>query len=158
MKGEIAAQSAQRNEKIKTYAAQLHDILERLGRVEELVRINEVLEAHSDRLDSLQQVSIAERLGRLEEGQARIDANLSSLSARQDASTASLSDRLSRLEQSQAHTAGVLETLPERLGRLEQARMNGVLETLRDGLFERAGRAGTGDRVAEDAESYDPQG
>ncbi len=115
---------------------------------------------HSDRLDSLEQVSIAERLGRLEEGQARIDANLSSLSARQDASTASLSDRLSRLEQAQAHTAGVLETLPERLGRLEQeqARMNGVLETIRDGLFERAGCAGTGDRVAEDAESYDPQG
>ena len=113
---------------------------------------------HSDRLDSLEQVSIAERLGRVEEGQARIDANLSSLSARQDASTASLSDRLSRLEQAQAHTAGVLETLPERLGRLEQARMNGVLETIRDGLFERARRVGTGDRVAEDAESYDPQG
>ena len=54
---------------------------------------------------------------------------------------------------------GVLETLPERLGRLEQeqARMNGVLETIRAGLSYQVERADAGDRVAEDAESYEPE-
>ena len=48
----------------------------------------------------------------------------------------------------------------ERLGRLEQeqARMNGVLETIRAGLSYRVERADAGDRVAEDAESYEPEG
>ena len=50
-----------------------------------------------------------------------------------------LSERVSRLEQSQAHTAG-------------------LIEGLRDSLFDRARRVGTGDRVAESSESYDPQG
>ena len=42
---------------------------------------------------------------------------------------------------------GVLETLPERLGRLEQeqARMNGVLETIRAGLSYRVERADAGE-------------
>ena len=68
-----------------------------------------------------------------------------------------LTERVGGLEQAQAHTAGMLETLPERLGRLEQeqARMNGVLETIRDGLSYRVER---GERVAEDGESYEPQG
>ena len=68
--------------------------------------------------------------------------------------------RLGRLEQEQARMNGVLETLPERLGRLEQeqARMNGVLETIRAGLSYRVERADAGDRVAEDAESYEPEG
>ena len=46
---------------------------------------------------------------------------------------------------------GVLETLPERLGRLEQeqARMNGVLETIRAGLSYRVERVDAGERVAE---------
>jgi septal ring factor EnvC (AmiA/AmiB activator) len=77
----------------------------------------------------------------------------------QDAKLETLSARLGRLEQAQAHTAGMLETLPERLGRLEQeqARMNGVLETVRAGLSYRVERADAGDRVAEDAESYEPE-
>ena len=50
-----------------------------------------------------------------------------------------LSVRVSRLEQSQAHTAG-------------------LIEGIRDSLFDRAGRVGAGERVAESAESYNPQG
>ena len=74
----------------------------------------------------------------------------------QNAKLETLSERLGRQEQEQARMNGVLETLPERLGRLEQeqARMNGVLETIRAGLSYRVER---GDRVAEDAESYEPQ-
>ena len=42
------------------------------------------------------------------------------------------------LEQSQAHTAG-------------------LIEGIRESLFDRARRISTGDRVAEDSESYEPQ-
>ena len=68
-----------------------------------------------------------------------------------------MNERLGLQEQEQARMNGVLETLPERLGRLEQeqARMNGVLETIRAGL---SYRVSTGERVAEESESYDPQG
>ena len=57
----------------------------------------------------------------------------------------------------QAYTAGQLEGLPERLGRMEQeqARMNGAIETIRDGLAYRVERGDAGERVAEDAESYE---
>ena len=77
----------------------------------------------------------------------------------QDAKLERLSERLGRQEQEQARMNGVLETLPERLGRLEQeqARMNGMLETIRAGLSYQVERADAGDRVAEDAESYEPQ-
>ena len=52
------------------------------------------------------------------------------------------------------------DKLPERLGRQEQeqARMNGMLETIRAGLSYRVERADAGERVAEDAESYEPEG
>ena len=52
-----------------------------------------------------------------------------------------------------------IDGLSERLGRLEQeqARMNGMLETIRAGLSYRVERADAGDRVAEDAESYAPE-
>ena len=45
-----------------------------------------------------------------------------------------------------------MDGLSERLGRLEQeqARMNGMLETIRAGLSYRVERADAGDRVAED--------
>ena len=78
----------------------------------------------------------------------------------QDAKIDSLSERLGRQEQEQARMNGVLETLPERLGRLEQeqARMNGMLETIRAGLSYRLERADAGERVAEDSESYEPEG
>ena len=78
----------------------------------------------------------------------------------QDAKLERLSERLGRLEQEQARMNGVLETLPERLGRLEQeqARMNGMLETIRAGLSYRVERTDAGDRVAEDAESHEPEG
>ncbi len=78
----------------------------------------------------------------------------------QDAKLERLAERLGRQEQEQARMNGVLETLPERLGRLEQeqARMNGMLETIRAGLSYRVERADAGDRVAEDAESYEPEG
>ena len=50
--------------------------------------------------------------------------------------------------------------LSERVGRLEerQAHTSGLLEGLRDSLFDRARRVSTGERVAEGSESYDPQG
>ena len=78
----------------------------------------------------------------------------------QDAKLERLDERLGRQEQEQARMNGVLETLPERLGRLEQeqARMNGMLETIRAGLSYRVERTDAGDRVAEDAESYEPEG
>ena len=71
----------------------------------------------------------------------------------QDAKLERLSERLGRLEQEQVRTN-------ERLGRLEQeqARMNGMLETIRAGLSYRVERTDAGDRVAEDAESYEPEG
>ena len=52
-----------------------------------------------------------------------------------------------------------MDSLSERLGRLEQeqARMNGMLETIRAGLSYRVERADAGDRVAESAESYEPE-
>ena len=52
-----------------------------------------------------------------------------------------------------------MDALSERLGRLEQeqARMNGMLETIRAGLSYRVERADAGDRVAEASESYEPQ-
>ena len=65
-----------------------------------------------------------------------------------------LSDRLDkRIDEQDAK----MERLSERLGRLEQeqARMNGVLETIRAGLSYRVERADAGDRVAEDAGSYE---
>ena len=48
--------------------------------------------------------------------------------------------------------------LSERLGRMEQeqARMNGAIETIRDGLAYRVERGDAGERVAEGAESYEP--
>ena len=81
-----------------------------------------------------------------------IRADMRMLLERQD----KLSERMGRQEQEQARMNGVLETLPERLGRLEQeqARMNGVLETIRAGLSYQVER---GDRVAEASESYEPQ-
>ena len=77
----------------------------------------------------------------------------------QDDKMDAVSERLGRQEQEQARMNGVLETLPERLGRLEQeqARMNGMLETIRAGLSYRVERADAGDRVAEASESYEPQ-
>ena len=71
-----------------------------------------------------------------------------------------LAAQIGRLEQAQAYTAGQLEGLPERLGRMEQeqARMNGAIETIRDGLSYRVERGDAGERVAEDAEVYEPQG
>ena len=86
----------------------------------------------------------------------RIDEGLKTLSerlGRQEQEQARMSERLGRLEQEQAR-------MSERLGRLEQeqARMNGVLETIRDGLSYRVERADAGERVAEDAESYEAEG
>ncbi|MXY81960.1 MAG: hypothetical protein F4Y91_07840 [Gemmatimonadetes bacterium] len=50
-----------------------------------------------------------------------------------------LAERVSRLEERQAHTAG-------------------LLEGLQGSLFDRARQVNTGERVAEESESYDPQG
>ena len=105
------------------------------------------------------QDKLAERLGRQEQEQARMNEVLETLSerlGRLEQEQARMAERLGRQEQEQARMNGVLETLPERLGRLEQeqARMNGVLETIRAGLSYRVER---GDRVAEAAESYEPQ-
>ena len=107
------------------------------------------LEARLDkRIDGL-----AEREDKLA---ARQDDKMDALASRVEDKMDALSERLGRQEQEQARMNGVLETLPERLGRLEQeqARMNGVLETIRDGLSYRVER---GDRVAEEAESYESQ-
>ena len=68
----------------------------------------------------------------------RLDKRIDDLSARQDDKMDAVSERLGRLEQ-------------------EQARMNGMLETIRAGLSYRVERADAGDRVAEDAESYEPE-
>ena len=108
-------------------------------------RLNKRLDEKIDGLAARQDEkidSLSERLGRVEEGQVQ------------------LSERLGRQDQEQARMNGVLETLPERLGRLdqEQARMNGMLETIRTGLSYRVERTDAGDRVAEDAESYEPEG
>ena len=88
------------------------------------------MKALSDQVNKL-----AERVGRLEEGQARMDEVLETLSAGQD----KLAERVGRLEERQAHTAG-------------------LLEGLQGSLFDRARRVSTGERVAEDAESYETEG
>ena len=67
-----------------------------------------------------------------------MDERIDGLAVRQDNKMDSLSERLGRLEQ-------------------EQARMNGMLETIRAGLSYRVERADAGDRVAESAESYEPE-
>ena len=67
-----------------------------------------------------------------------MDERIDGLAVRQDHKMDGLSGRLGRLEQ-------------------EQARMNGMLETIRAGLSYRVERADAGDRVAEDAESYEPE-
>ena len=78
-----------------------------------------------------------------------IRADMRALLERQD----KLAERLGRVEEGQAQ-------LSERLGRQAQAqaRMNGVLETIGAGLSYRVERADAGDRVAEDAESYETEG
>ena len=80
--------------------------------------------------------ALAERQDKLS---AQVDAKMDALAVRQDEKMDALAARLGRLEQ-------------------EQARMNGVLETLRDGLSYRVERGDTGGRAAEPAESYEPQG
>ena len=65
----------------------------------------------------------------------RIDEGLGTLSGQVD----KLSERVSRLEERQAHTAG-------------------LIEGLRDSLFDRARRVERGERVAEDGESYEAEG
>ena len=128
-------------------------------------RLTKRIDEQDNKMDSLServgrleqgQVRMAERLGRVEEGQAQLSERL----GRVEEGQAQLSERLGRQEQEQARMNGVLETLPERLGRLEQeqARMNGMLETIRAGLSYRVERADAGERVAEDAESYEPEG
>ena len=150
-------------------------------------RIDEVQETLSAGQDKLAervsrleegQGQLSERLGRVEEGQGqlseRLDEKIDGLAAHQDEKMdglaarlgrveegqEQLSERLGRQEQEQARMNGVLETLPERLGRQEQeqARMNGVLETIRAGLSYRVERADVGERVAEDGESYETEG
>ena len=93
--------------------------------------------------------ALSERLGRVEEGQAQLSERL----GRVEEGQAQLSERLGRVEEGQGQ-------LSERLGRQEQeqARMNGVLKTIRAGLAYRVERADAGERVAEDAESYEPEG
>ena len=68
-----------------------------------------------------------------------IRAEIQALADRLDKRIDELSERVSRLEQSQAHTAG-------------------LIEGIRESLFDRARRVGTGDRVAESSESYEPEG
>ncbi len=71
---------------------------------------------------------------------ARMDERIDGLSARQDQLAARMDERMGRLEQ-------------------EQARMNGVLETIRDVLFARAGRREmeAGERVAEAGAEYEAE-
>ena len=67
-----------------------------------------------------------------------IRAEMKALEDRLNKRIDELSERVGRLEQSQAHTAG-------------------LIEGIRESLFDRARRISTGDRVAEAAESYEPQ-
>ena len=110
---------------------EIRALSERVGQLEQSqARMNEVLETLSAGQDKL-----SERVGQLEQSQARMNEALGTLSAGQD----KLSERVSRSEQSQAHTAG-------------------LIEGIRESLFDRVRRGGASERVAEDAESYDPQG
>ena len=68
-----------------------------------------------------------------------IRAEMKALADRLNKRIDELSERVSRLEQSQAHTAG-------------------LIEGIRESLFDRARRVSTGDRVAESSESYEPEG
>ena len=107
--------------------------------------------------------NLSDRVSQLEQSQARMNEVLETLSAGQD----KLSDRVSQLEQSQARMNEVLGTLSagqdklsERVGQLEQSQAHtaGLIEGIRESLFDRVRRVGASERVAEDAESYDPQG
>lgn len=68
-----------------------------------------------------------------------IRAEMKALENRLDKRIDELAERVSRLEQSQAHTAG-------------------LIEGIRESLFDWARRVSLGDRVAEDAEPYEPEG
>ena len=68
-----------------------------------------------------------------------IRAEMKALEDRLNKRIDELSERVSRLEQSQAHTAG-------------------LIEGIRESLFDRARRVSTGDRVVESSESYEPEG
>ena len=99
--------------------------------------------------------------------EARLDKRIDGLAEQQDKLAARQDDKMDALAARQddkmdalaARQDNKMDAVSERLGRLEQeqARMNGMLETIRSGLSYRVERADAGDRVAEDAESYEPQ-
>ncbi len=89
---------------------------------------------------------------------ARMDERIDGLSARQDQLAARMDEKFDAFSARQDQFAARMD---ERMGRLEQeqARMNGVLETIRDVLFARAGRREmeAGERVAEAGAEYEAE-
>ena len=144
---------------IQALSGQVNNLSDRVGQLEQSqARMNEVLGTLSAGQDNL-----SDRVSQLEQSQARMNEVLGTLSAGQD----KLSERVGRLEQSQARMNEVLGTLSagqdklsERVSRSEQSQAHtaGLIEGIRESLFDRVRRVGASERVAEDAESYDPQG